>query len=254
MQSEEVASGRLIEVTICFFRTVRNHDTLPELSGAFDRGLNHGEQFEGKRRPEQVVLLTIEGTLNLLPGGGWTACRSPLQPGERCQSLPCMLNEALAHFLGEVPPPRDKRLRIRVVPLPKLVIEHIRHDAAQLPEATAPGQFGDRIAKLPPRRVPGRHLTHLFFELCNAEGHRAWLHNQPRSNSRDRHREIAVIWRFVASLGFPFRRTRRWESFRADTPFSPKAVVCTCSEIPATCAGPGSTKPSIDAARRSEEH
>ena len=83
-----------------------------------------------------------------------------------------MLNEALAHFLGQLPPARDERCGIRPVPLSEFVIEHVRHDPAQLRKTAGPRQFCNGVAKFPPGSIAARRLADQFLELCNAEGHR----------------------------------------------------------------------------------
>jgi len=73
-EAVEVAACGFVEVAIGFFRGGRGYDALAELGGARNGGLDEFKQLEGEGGAEQVVLLSIEGVLDFLPGRCGGAC------------------------------------------------------------------------------------------------------------------------------------------------------------------------------------
>ena len=75
VKPEEITARGLIEIAVGFIGAGGGNDALAQLGGARDRRFDHFQQFQGKRGAQQVVLLGIEGALNLLPGGRLPARR-----------------------------------------------------------------------------------------------------------------------------------------------------------------------------------
>lgn len=61
------AAGGFVKVAIGFIGAGRGDDAFAQLRGARDGGFDELEKFEGEGGAEEVILLGIEGTLNLLP-------------------------------------------------------------------------------------------------------------------------------------------------------------------------------------------
>ena len=172
VETEEIAACRFVEVAVCIFGAGRGHNTLAEVGGARDRRLNHLDELESKGRAEEIVLLGIEGTLDLLPGGRLRAGGGGLQAGERSEAPAGVLDESLAHLLGEAAPPVDERRGVGAISLLELVIDDRGKHCAQFGEATRAGQLGDGMAEFAARGFLGGHGQELLFELRNVHGHR----------------------------------------------------------------------------------
>lgn len=168
-EAEEVATGGFVKVAVGFFGAGRGDDTLTELGGAGDGRLDEFEEFKGEGGAEQVVLLGVEGTLNLLPvrrcGVG------ALEPGERGETVARVLHKALPHVQGELPPASDKLGGVLPVTLQELVVDDAGQDGAQLLEAIGPGELGDGVAELTAWRILSGHGDELVFEARYVDGH-----------------------------------------------------------------------------------
>lgn len=69
VKTKEKTAGGFVEVAVRFVGARRRHDALAEFGGAGNGRLDEIEKFERERGAEQVVLLGVEGALDLLPGG-----------------------------------------------------------------------------------------------------------------------------------------------------------------------------------------
>jgi len=172
-EAVEVAAGGFVEVAVGFFCAGRGDDTLTELGGARDRGFDELKKFEGEGGAEQIILLDVEGALNFLPGGGGGACL--LEAGERGEALAGVLDEAVAHFLGEFAPSSDKGGGILAVTGAQFVVDNLRKDAAELMDAVGAGELGDGVAEAAAGRIGGRHGEELLFEKEDVDGHGAMV-------------------------------------------------------------------------------
>lgn len=164
----KVAAGCLVKVAISFFRCGRGDDALAELGGARDGGLDKLKKLDSEGGAQQVVLLSIEGTLNFLPGRCRGACQ--LQPRERGEALAGMLDEALAHIECEFAPISDEGRGILAVADTQFLIDDRGKDTAQFSESVGAGELGNGLAEIAPR---GRGLREeLLLEMGNVDGHR----------------------------------------------------------------------------------
>ena len=82
VEAEEVAAGGFVEVAIGVGRAGCGDHALAQMSGTHDGGLDHLEELEGKGGAQQVVLLIVEGALDLLPGGRGCDLPRMLEAGE----------------------------------------------------------------------------------------------------------------------------------------------------------------------------
>ena len=136
------------------------------------------QQLQRNRRPQQVVLLSIDRTLNLLPSWGVRTTAELLQPGESSQPLPCMLHKPQPHLLRQHMPTRHKRRGVLLVPRPELLVHNSRQHVTQLRKPPCRRQFRDCLAKLAPWRTFCGHLHQLAFQPTHIDSHL----RTPRSN------------------------------------------------------------------------
>ena len=91
--------------------------------------------------PSQGLYPQLPRPLNLLPCRCTCAAPGLPQPRKRCEPLPRVLNESLAHLLRQHPPPSHKSCRILQVAFPKLVVYNTWQHILQLAEAPRSRQF-----------------------------------------------------------------------------------------------------------------
>ena len=151
-EPEEVAAGGFVEVAVRFFRTGSGHHKFAQVGGTGNRGLDGVEKFERQRRSEQIVLLRIERVLDLLPRRSLRSIAG-LKTGEGREAPAGVVDESLAHVLGDLAPAGDEGPRIGFVPGAEFPIHNAGENVAQLVQAPGPGKLGDRIAELTARCV-----------------------------------------------------------------------------------------------------
>src|ERR1035437_9580682 len=109
------------------------------MCGAEHRRLHKLQQFQCKGGAQQVVLLAVQGTLNLLPCGQGRSAIGLLKSCERGNALPGMLDETLPHFMRQHLPPCDKARWIPLVACPEFVVDDTWQHVLQLRKPTGPG-------------------------------------------------------------------------------------------------------------------
>src|ERR1017187_6666492 len=109
------------------------------MRGAEHRRLHEFQQLQGKGSAEQIVLLAIQGALNLLPSRQMRSAVGLLKPCQRGNALPCVLNETLPHFMRQHLPPSDKSCWVPLIPCPKLVEDNAWQHVLQLRKTPGPG-------------------------------------------------------------------------------------------------------------------
>jgi hypothetical protein len=125
------------------------------MGGTGNRGLDEVEEFEGQRGSQQVVFLGIERVLDLLPGRSLRTIASPLKTGKGREAPAGVLDESLAHVLRNLAPAGDEGHWIGFVPGAEFFVDDPGENVAELSQASCPGKFGNRVAELTPRGVPG---------------------------------------------------------------------------------------------------
>ncbi len=134
------------------------------MCGPLHGWLNQFQQFQRKSGPQQIVLLPIQCSLNLLPRRRRHRTPGLLQPSQRRETQPSVLDKPLSHLLRQHPPSRNKGRRILLMPCPKLFVYNVWQHIFELLEAPCPGQLRNSLAELPPRRTLCRHLKELAFQ------------------------------------------------------------------------------------------
>ena len=68
-ETKEIAARGLVEIAVGLLGAGRGHNAFAQVGGAEDGRLDQLQQLQGKGGAQQIVLLAVEGALNLLPGG-----------------------------------------------------------------------------------------------------------------------------------------------------------------------------------------
>lgn len=186
-EAVEVTARGFVEIAVGFFRGGRGDDALAELRGARNGRLDELKKLEGKSGAEQIVLLSIEGVLDFLPGRGGGA--RLLEAGERGEALAGVLDESLTHLVGELAPIGDEGGGILAVASAQLLIDDGGKDAAQFGESVGAGELGDGLAEIAARS--GGLREELLLEMGNVDGHgvRCFL-QQGRTDAQRAAREV----------------------------------------------------------------
>jgi len=169
VEAEEVTAGGLVEVAVGFFRAGSGNDAFAQMGGALYGRLDEFEEFDGEGGAEKVVLLGVEGTLDLLPLGGRAG--GGLEASERGQALSGMVDKALMHFGGKHTPASNESRGSLPIAGPKFVIDDGGKCFAKLAEAAGAGELGDGPAEFAAWGVFGGHLHELVFEALDVDGH-----------------------------------------------------------------------------------
>ena len=83
---------------------------------ALYRRFDQSDHLQCKGRAQQIVLLGIEGPLNLLPHGRTTVVSGPLKSRKRGKPPTRVFDEPLAHLARHPAPTHNKAIRILLVP------------------------------------------------------------------------------------------------------------------------------------------
>jgi hypothetical protein len=141
------------------------------MRGALHCRLDELQQLQCKGGAQQIVLLAVESTLNLLPCGSWTIEPGIFQFGERGEPLAGVLDKSLAHLLCQELPACDKSRRVLLVARPQFVVDNAGQHLAQLRKTPCPRQLGDGLAKLTAWRPFCRHLQQLVLQTAYVDAH-----------------------------------------------------------------------------------
>jgi hypothetical protein len=136
-------------------------DTFTKVSSTLHGGLHELKEFDGESSAEKIVLLSVEGALNLLLCGGEVG--GGLETGERGEALADVMDEATMHLSRKPLPSGDKGRWILMVAGAEFVVDDAGKSIAKLGEAAGAGQLGDGLAEFAAGSLGGGHLHELFF-------------------------------------------------------------------------------------------
>ena len=170
-EAVEVAAGGFVEVAIGIVGAGGTDDDFAQRRGAADCGLDKIEKFEDEGGPEEIVLLRVECALDGLPCGGGSGTFGFLEARERGEALAGVLDEAVAHIVGETTPVVDEGRRVLAVAGLEFLVDESGESAAELLEARSASEVGDGFAELAARSGVGGLGEKLLLELGDIDGH-----------------------------------------------------------------------------------